>query len=73
MQQLSQMAKQLQNANNPTQLLQSMAMTNPDLNRTLNQINSEYSGDPKAAFYSQAQKKGVDPNAFIQSMKQFGF
>ena len=64
---------QINGSSNPAQLLNTMATMNPKLNETMSLINNEYGGDPKAAFYDQAKKKGVDPNQTLASMRKFGF
>ena len=71
--QIKQMYNQLNGTTNPAQLMSQLAMSNPTLNQTISQINNQYGGDAKAAFFDQASKKGVDPNSITNAMKQFGF
>ena len=38
-------------------------------NPQVNQIISQYGGDPKTAFYRYAEANGVDPNEILQMMR----
>lgn len=52
---------------NPHTILSQMANTNPDLASVLQASGGDY----KKAFYSMAEKKGVDPNSFLDELKTF--
>ena len=67
-QQIKQMMNMFKGANNPQQLLQNMAMNNPQLKMVLNYINQN-GGNPKDAFYKMAQEKGIDPEEIIKMLK----
>lgn len=47
-----------------------MAQNNPQLQKTL-QVIQQNGGDPRVAFYRQAQQMGVDPNMALQQMPKF--
>ena len=52
---------------NPHMILSQMANTNPDLANILQASGGDY----KKAFYSMAEKKGVDPNSILNELKTF--
>ena len=61
--------KSIFNSNNPQEAIQQMINTNPQA-RNLVQ-NFQQSGlTPKQFFYQYAQQKGIDPDQFLQSLKQ---
>ena len=55
-------------AKNPTMMLQHLASQNPNVANAMNLINKS-GGDPKRAFYSEAQRLGVDPNQILGMLK----
>ena len=61
---LKQMASMMRN---PHEILSKMANTNPDLANVLQASNGDY----KKAFYSLAQKKGVNPDEILKELKTF--
>lgn len=61
MKQLVNMAK-----GNP-QAVMNMLQTNPKYRQVLDIVN-QY-GDPKRAFYSIAQQKGIDPNEILDMLR----
>lgn len=56
-----QIIKQIQGANNPVAMMQSLMMTSPQLRNIMAFINQN-GGDAKGAFYTMARQKGIDPN-----------
>lgn len=54
-------------ASNPEAFVQSMMANNPRAMDVMNAINA-CGGDPKAAFYSVARQKGIDPEQFLKSI-----
>lgn len=48
--------------------VQQMSTNNPQMQQVMDVIRQN-GGDPKAAFYSMAQQKGVDPNAILNQLK----
>lgn len=44
----------------------------PDTLASVEQLLSQSGGDPKAAFYSLAQAKGIDPNQFLNQISSMG-
>ena len=67
-QQLKGMMQMIQNSNNPSAMLQTLMMQNPQFQSVM-QFVSQNGGDPKAAFYALAKQKGVDPNEVINMLK----
>ena len=50
---------------NPQAMIQSMAQNNPQLQ----QILSQYGGDPKQAFYGLAKQNGINPDEILGMFK----
>lgn len=65
MQQAKQMAQTLKLSNNPQAMINQMISQNPQIN----QIITQYGGDPKTAFYKYAEANGVDPNYILNLFK----
>lgn len=60
--------KQMMNAmKNPHMILSQMANTNPDLANILQASGGDY----KKAFYSMAERKGVNPDDVLNQLKTF--
>ena len=60
--------KQVLNSSNPKELLDSLLKSNPQLQNLMQSMNS--SGmTPKQFFYSYAKQNGIDPNQFLNSLK----
>ena len=55
-------------AKNPNAMLKQLASQNPNVANAMNLINQN-GGDPKRAFYSEAQRLGVDPNQILGMLK----
>lgn len=55
-------------AKNPNIMLQQLASQNPNVANAMNLINQN-GGDPKRAFYSEAQRLGIDPNQILGMLK----
>ena len=53
---------------NPQAMLNQMMSNNPQMKQVMDVIN-QYGGDPKQAFYSLAEKNGIDPNEILNMMK----
>jgi hypothetical protein len=58
----------LSNSNNPRLIFENLANNNPNLKPILNLLNNGYS--PEQVFNMMCEKKGIDPNEFIQKLKQ---
>ena len=61
--------KEMYNAmksNNPIQMIQKLAQTNPSMQQVLNALNS--GANPQALFYQMCQQKGVNPEEFIKNI-----
>lgn len=56
------------NSSNPMDIVQKMASQNPQIKNLLSMLNS--SGmTPKQFFYQYANSQGVDPDQFLNSLK----
>lgn len=53
---------------NPQLLLNQMMTNNPQMKQVMD-IIKQAGGDPKKAFYSLAEQKGVDPDEIINMLK----
>ena len=52
---------------NPQQAFEQALMSNPELKKTVDFINSL--GDPQKLFYTIAQQQGADPNSVLSLLK----
>lgn len=64
---ISRLKQMMSVMKNPHTILSQMANTNPDLASVLQASGGDY----KKAFYSMAEKKGVDPDSVINELKTF--
>jgi hypothetical protein len=55
-------------SNNPMQLMQTMAQSNPQLQSILNLIQTSQKS-PKDLFFEMAQQRGVDPQQILQMLQ----
>ena len=53
------------NSANPNYIIQKILTQNPEVNTLLQQAN----GDPRQAFYSLAQQRGINPNDILGMFK----
>lgn len=58
----------IQQAKNPSGLLQTLMLNNPQYAEVMNLVN-QYGGDPKKAFYETAKARGVDPNSILSVLR----
>ena len=65
MMQAKQMMQALKSSGNPQAMVNQMLSQNPQVN----QIISQYGGDPKTAFYKYAEANGVNPDEILNMMK----
>lgn len=57
------------NSSNPMDMVQKMASQNPQIKNLLSMLNS--SGmTPKQFFYQYANSQGIDPDQFLNSLKE---
>lgn len=68
MAQVRQMMNMVRSAGNPQAMLGQLAQNNPQL-RSVMDLVQKSGGDPKKAFYSLAQQRGVDPNEVLNMLK----
>lgn len=69
--QFSDMFNMLRNSHNPNAIISQLALRNPVVANVMNVIN-QYGGDMKKAFYSEANKSGVDPNQILNMLNRSG-
>ena len=65
---LQQMINMVSRSNNPMQLMQTMAQSNPQLKSILNLIQTSQKS-PKDLFFEMAQQRGVDPQQILQMLQ----
>lgn len=58
----------LKSAQNPQLMLNQMITNNPQMKQIMDIINQS-GGDPKSAFYSMAEKTGVNPQDVLDMLK----
>lgn len=63
-----QMMGMINNAQNPSAMLNQMMQNNPQMKQVYD-IIQQAGGDPKAAFYNLAQQKGINPQDILDMMK----
>lgn len=69
--QLMKMFEIVKSSSNPKAMLESMAKSNPNLNKILQQLSTDNSS-PKDLFYKVAKERGMsdsDIDEFLKSMK----
>lgn len=65
---VKQMVGMMNGSQNPSAMLNNMMANNPQFAQVMN-IVKENGGDPKTAFYSMADKMGVDPQEVLNMFK----
>ena len=65
---LQQIINMVSHSNNPMQLMQTMAQSNPQLQSILNLILTSQKS-PKDLFFEMAQQRGVDPQQILQMLQ----
>lgn len=65
---VKQMMGMVGNSQNPSAMFSQMMMNNPQLKQVMD-IVKENGGDPKTAFYSMADKMGVNPQDILDMLK----
>ena len=65
---LQQMINMVSHSNNPMQLMQTMAQSNPQLQSILNLIQTSQKS-PKDLFFEMAQQRGVVPQQILQMLQ----
>lgn len=58
----------IKNAQNPNMVLNQLARNNPNVANAMNLVN-QYGGNPRAAFYAEAKRLGVNPNQILGMLK----
>ena len=67
MQQIRNMKAMLQGSSNPMAVFQSLAQMNPQINQLLQMCQGQ---NPKDIFYAQCKQIGINPDEFINMIKQ---
>lgn len=65
---LKSMIGMLRGSQNPTQMLEGMAMANPQIQQAINYAKQN-GGDARTAFYNLAAQKGVDPESILSQLR----
>lgn len=65
---LQQIINMVSHSNNPIQLMQTMAQSNPQLQSILNLIQTSQKS-PKDLFFEMAQQRGIDPQQILQMLQ----
>lgn len=65
---LKQAFNMFQNGGNPMQMLNNMAMQNPQFKPFVQMLNQ--GANPEMVFREMCKQKGIDPNQFIQMLTQ---
>lgn len=63
-----QMYNAMRNSSDQNEMLNQLAMQNPQMKAVMQEVN-KYGGDAQKAFYAMAQQKGVDPNSVLNMLK----
>ena len=66
--QIRQMMQMVRNAGNPQAMMSQLMQSNPQMKQVMDAVN-QYGGDPKKAFYSLCEQRGVDPNQILNMIK----
>lgn len=66
--QIKSMVNMIKSASNPQAMLNQLMQTNPQMRGVMDYVNRN-GGDPKRAFYTMAQQKGVDPNEILKMFR----
>ena len=66
--QIRQMMQMVRSAGNPQAMLNQMMQSNPQMKQAMDLVN-QHGGDPKKAFYSLCEQRGVDPNQILNMIK----
>ena len=53
---------------NPRKMAESILSRTPGYQNVMNLVN-QYGGDARAAFYAEAERKGVDPNTILSMLR----
>ena len=61
--------KSVMNAQNPTDMFNSLLPNNPQLQQVMNYVK-QHGGNPQQAFYDLAKERGVDPNSVLSALNQ---
>lgn len=65
---IRQMMNAVKTASDPTAAMQTLINQNPQMRQVM-QIIQQNGGDPKAAFYSVAKQKGIDPEQVLAMLR----
>ena len=66
-QQVKQMMGMLRTAQNPSAVLNQLAMSNPNMKQVMDTVN-QYGGDSMKAFRETAKQMGIDPNEVMKML-----
>lgn len=66
--QIKQMFQMLQSSWNPQAMISQLMQNNPQMGQVFELIKAS-GNDPKRAFYTLAEKRGIDPNMILDQLK----
>ena len=66
--QIRQLAQLVRSASDPQAAIAQLIQTNPQMKQVMDFVRSS-GGDPKRAFYSLAQQRGVNPDDILNQLK----
>lgn len=66
--QIKNLMGMVRNANNPQAMLNMVAQNNPQLRQAMDFVK-QYGNDPRQAFYSACQQRGVNPQEILDALK----
>lgn len=66
--QIKAMMQMVRNAGNPQAMLDQLANTNPQVRQVMDIVRAS-GNDPKKAFYTLAEQRGVNPEDILRQLK----
>lgn len=63
-----QLINMVKSSGNPQAMMNQIMSNNPQVRQIMNYVNQN-GGDPKAAFYKLAEKKGINPEEILSQLK----
>ena len=66
--QIKQMFQMLQSSGNPQAMISQLMQNNPQMGQVMDLIRAS-GNDPKRAFYTLAEQKGINPQDILEQLK----
>lgn len=70
LQQAKNLLRQFQSGPNASAMMNQFLMNNSQLGPVMNFVKTQHNGNAKEAFYDYARQMGIDPDDFINQLKQ---